>query len=165
MRTVLNHPLVVFAFSFVVMWVSTRIGAYFHKRRWNLDEDERENFGIVQGATLTLLGLVIGFTFSMAVSRYDQRKNYEEAEANAIGTEYVRTDLLPSADAAKIRALLRSYLDQRVLFYDSRGGSQLVQINAATAQLQAELWSAVLAPAESKPTPVMSSTMPARAKR
>ena len=44
----------------------------------------------------------------MAISRYDQRKNYEEAEANAIGTEYVRADLLPGPDAAKVRALLRT---------------------------------------------------------
>ncbi len=53
----------------------------------------------------------------MAINRYDQRKNYEEAEANAIGTEYVRADLLPAADAAKVSALLRKYLDQRILFY------------------------------------------------
>jgi hypothetical protein len=57
-----------------------------------------------------LLGLIIGFSFSMATSRYDQRKNYEEAEANAIGTEYVRADLLPAADAATVRTLLRKYL-------------------------------------------------------
>ena len=57
------------------------------------------------------MGLLIGFTFSMAVSRYDQRKNHEEAEANAIGTEYVRADLLPIADAARARDLLRNYLD------------------------------------------------------
>ena len=50
----------------------------------------------------------------MAISRYDLRKNYEEAEANAIGTEYVRAGLLPAADAAVVRALLRKYLDLRV---------------------------------------------------
>jgi hypothetical protein len=40
----------------------------------------------------------------MAVSRYDLRESYEEAEANAIHTEYVRADLLPAADALKVRA-------------------------------------------------------------
>jgi hypothetical protein len=50
----------------------------------------------------------------MAISRYDQRKNLEESEANAIGAEYVRADFLPGADAARVRALLRNYLDQRV---------------------------------------------------
>ena len=51
----------------------------------------------------------------MALGRYDQRKNCEAAEANAIGTEYARADLLPAADAAKVRELLLNYLDQRVL--------------------------------------------------
>jgi len=92
----------------------------------------------------------------MAVSRYDQRKNYEEAEANAIGTEYVRADLLPAADAARVRALLANYLDQRVLFYITRDKQQIRQINARTAQLQTELWSAVLGPAAAQPTPIVS---------
>ena len=116
----------------------------------------REDFGIILGATLTLLALLIGFRFSMAITRYDQRKNYEEAEANAIGTEYVRADLLPSADAAKVRALLRSYTDQRILFYRTRDKQKLLQINANTGQLQNELWSAVRAPAASQSTPVIA---------
>ena len=81
------------------------------------EEAEREDFSTVLTAALTLLTLILAFSFSMAITRYDQRKNYEEAEANAIGTEYVRTDLLLAADAAKVRELLRQYLDQRVLFY------------------------------------------------
>jgi hypothetical protein len=67
--------------------------------------------GAVRGAyvvTLTLLGLLIGPRFSMAASRYDQRKNFEEAEANAIGTEYLRADLLPAADGAKVKDLPRN---------------------------------------------------------
>ena len=66
-----------------------------------------------ENATLTLLALLIGFSFSMAISLYDQRKNYEEAEANAIGTEFGRADLLPAGDSAKVRDLLRKYLDRR----------------------------------------------------
>jgi hypothetical protein len=85
-----RYPFLVLVLSFVVLWLSARIGVSFRKRRRNLEEDEREDFGIIVAAVLTLLGLIIGFSFSMAVSRYDQRKNYEEAEANAIGTEYVR---------------------------------------------------------------------------
>jgi hypothetical protein len=65
-------------------------------------------------ATLTILGLIIGFTFSMAVSRYDQRKHYEELEASAIGTEHLRADLLPAAEASQVRTLLKSYLDERI---------------------------------------------------
>ena len=53
----------------------------------------------------------------MAISRYDQRINLEEAEANAIGTEYLRADLLPADDASRLRELLRKYTDHRISFY------------------------------------------------
>jgi hypothetical protein len=152
----MRYPYLVLALSLVVLWLSARIGVSLRKRRRNLEEDEREDFGIIVTATLTLLGLIIGFSFAMAISRYDQRKNYEEAEANAIGTEYIRADLLPAADAARVRALLRTYLDQRVLFYRTRDERQLRQIDASTAQLETDLWSAVQAPAAAQPTPLVA---------
>jgi len=153
MNNIMNYPTIVFLLSLGALWLSTRIGAYLCKRRGRLEEDEREDFGVIQAATLTLLSLIIGFTFSMAVSRYDQRKLYEEAEANAIGTEYVRADFLPAGEAAKVRALLVDYLDQRVLFYETRDEGQLRQVNAATAQLQRDLWNAAQAPAAAHPSP------------
>jgi len=156
MNYAMDYPLLVFVLSFFVLWLSERIGAFFLRRQRKLKEEIREDFGVILAATLTLLGLIIGFSFSMAISRYDQRKNYEEAEANAIGTEYVRAELLPAADAAKVRALLRNYLDQRVLFYITRNEQKIRQINARTAQLQTELWSAVLAPAATQPTPMVA---------
>jgi hypothetical protein len=152
MNNATDYPLLVFVLSFSVLSLSALIGAFFLGRQRKLEEDIREDFGVILGATLTLLGLIIGFSFSMAMSRYDQRKNYEAAETNEIGTEYVRADLLPASDAAKVRALLRDYLDQRVLFYLTRDEQQIRQINARTAQLQTELWSAVLAPAAAQPT-------------
>ncbi len=151
-----DSPFFVFAITLLALWLSARIGAVVARRRQTLDEAVRADFGVVLAAALTLLGLIIGFSFSMAISRYDQRKNYEEAEANAIGTEYLRADLLPAADAARARTLLRSYLDQRVLFYTTSDAQQLRQINADAAKLQADLWSAVQAPATAHPTPVVS---------
>jgi hypothetical protein len=53
------------------------------------------DFGVVQAATLTLLGRITGFSFLMAISRYDLRKTYEEAEANAIDMEYIRAGWCP----------------------------------------------------------------------
>jgi hypothetical protein len=156
MNNLTNYPLLVFVLSFLTQWVSAWIGASFLRKQRKLEEGVREDFGVILAATLTLLGLIIGFSFSMAISRYDQRKNYEEAEANAIGTEYVRADLLSAADATKVRALLVNYLDQRVLFYTTRDQQQLSQINAHTARLQAELWSAVRTPATAQPTPVVA---------
>jgi hypothetical protein len=151
----MNYPFVVAGLSFVLLWLSALICASFRRRR-KLPEDDREDFSLVIAATLTLLGLIIGFSFSMAVSRYDLRKNYEEAEANAIGTEYVRADLLPAADAERIRLLLRQYLDERVMFYRIRDSRELQHINAVTSQLQTDLWNSVKSPAEAKPTPVVA---------
>jgi ABC-type transport system involved in cytochrome c biogenesis permease component len=152
----MKSPFLVFALSFVVMSLSEQLGAFFRKRQPKMEGDVHQDLDVIVTATLTLLGLIIGFSFSMAVSRYDQRKNYEEAEANAIGTEYVRAEILPAADAARVRALLGIYLDKRVLFYETRDDRQLQQINAATAQLQTDLWSTVQAPAWAQPTPVMA---------
>jgi hypothetical protein len=156
MGVVLDFPRVIFAVSFVLLWLSEWIGAVFRQRRRDLEKDDREDFNLIAAATLTLLGLIIGFSFSMAISRYDQRKTYEEAEANAIGTEYVRADLLPATDASKARALLGNYLDQRILFYKTRDDRELQQIDATTAQLQTDLWSIVQAPAMAQPTPVIA---------
>lgn len=153
MINIKDYPLLLFVVSFFVLWLSVRIGMFFRRRKPKLEEDMNGDFGVILGATLTLLALIIGFSFSMAVSRYDQRKNYEEEEANAIGTEYVRADLLPAADAEKVRALLRSYLDQRILFYETRNTQQIRQVNARTAKLQAELWSAILPSVAAQPTP------------
>jgi hypothetical protein len=156
MNKIMNSPLLVLALSFVLLWLSVRIGVFFRQRRRGPDDEAREEFGVIVAANLTLLGLIIGFTFSMAISRYDERKKYEAAEANAIGTEYVRADLLPLTDAVKVRALLREYLDQRVRFYQTRDESEHLRIDAATAQLQAQLWSTAQAPAAAKPTPVIA---------
>jgi len=155
MVKIVDHPLLVFAISFLGLWLSAWLGAFLLRKQL-LHEGVREDFGLVLASTLTLLGLIIGFSFSMATSRYDQRKNYEAAEANAIGTEYVRADLLPAADGAKVRALLKRYLDERILYYTTRGEEEVGEIDVRTADLQAELWSAIRAPARANPNPVMA---------
>jgi|SRR5271166_6100657 len=157
MSKLVDSPHLLFVLSFVTMWLAVRIGVFLRSKR-KLDEDIHEYFGIIVTATLTLTGLIIGFSFAMAVGRYDQRKNYEEAEANAIGTEYARADLLPSADAIKVRELLKDYLDLRVSSYSAGDERQVRQIDSHTAQLQGQLWAAVVeaAEAEAHPTPVIA---------
>jgi hypothetical protein len=151
---VLDHPLLVFLLTLLLLRLSVFFGMYFLKRHKPLESAEREDLGVIVAAALTLLGLIIGFTFSMAVTRYDQRKNYEEEEANAIGTEYLRVNLLPSGDAARLHQTLRGYLDQRMAFYGARDKRALVQINAETARLQGELWSVTESAARANPTPL-----------
>jgi hypothetical protein len=140
-----DFPVAVFVVAFVAMWIATLGGVYLSRYVRPMDDTERGDFGIVLTATLTLLALLIGFTFSMAVSRYDLRKYYEEAEANAIGTEYVRAELLPVASVQQVRELLKKYLEERILFYDTSGVSRvaarrLPDINDRTQQLQLQMW-------------------------
>jgi len=150
-----DYPLLVLLLSLPAFWFSGLLGASFRKRRVELAEGTRDDLTFVLGGALTLLALITGFTFSMAVNRYDQRKNYEEDEANAIGTEYARANFLPSADAAEVRALLKSYLDERILHYRIRRGNQAMirESDARTARLQAEMWSTVATPT-APPNPV-----------
>jgi hypothetical protein len=150
----MNSPLLVFVLVFLVQWLSAQAGDQIRKKFLPFKEEDRDDFTVVIGAMLTLLGLLIGFAFSMAVTRYDQRKNYEEAEANAIGTEYVRADLLPTQDAALVRELLKKYIDQRVMFYTTRNQRELAKVNADTADLQNQLWSAARSGASVQPTPI-----------
>jgi hypothetical protein len=152
----MDYPLIFFVVSFLVLWFAEQTGGYLHRRRHDPEDPEQEDLKVITAATLTLLGLIIGFTFAMAVSRYDQRKNYEEAEANAIGTEYLRAGLLPASDASKLRELLNNYVRERVLFYTTRSSRELDRINASTARLQSDMWSVVQARAEVQPTPVMA---------
>lgn len=147
-----DYPLPAFAISLISLWVAAWLGARFAHR---LDK-VREDFSIILTATLTLLGLIVGFTFSMSVGRYDQRKVYEEAEANSIGTEYLRTQLLPASSGENIRGLLRDYLDQRILFYAIRDTGKLREIDVSTAQLQAKLWESVKDAAVANPSPLTS---------
>src|SRR5450755_414813 len=143
-QTMLNYPRLFFLVALAILWLSAQFGASMRRRR-PLKDELREDFGLIETATLTLLGLIIGFSFSMSTTRYDLRKNYEEAEANAIGTEYVRADLLPANDAAAVRAQLRKYTELRIAFYQTRRSAELKQIDADTAQLQNKMWSEVQA--------------------
>ncbi len=151
-----NYPLVLFGVSGLTLWLATRLGASFLKRKISLSPHVREDFNTILVTTLTLNGLIIGFSFSMAINRYEQRKNYEEAEANAIGTEYSRADLLPSEVADHVRSLLRQYLDLRVSFYSVHDETQLRQINIRTEESQSALWAAVSATAAVHPTPIVA---------
>ncbi len=155
MNSVMDRPLLVFLVSFLLMWLASRLGVSLLRRWIHLEPDARKDFATILATTLTLNGLIIGFTFSMAIERYEQRKNYEEAEANAIGTEYVRADLITAASAsAGVRTLLQAYLDQRIAFYMARDQAQIAQIMTRTGQLQAQLWAAVSGTAVEQPTAI-----------
>src|SRR5882724_13612287 len=142
MENLLHYPLLVFGVALVTLWLASAGGAWLRTRNPGTADERHEDLSVILGATLTLLALIIGFSFSMATNRYDQRKNFEEGEANAIGTEILRADLLPPADAANVRKLLGLYLDQRIQFYTNEYDIKREQISQRTSQLQDDLWTA-----------------------
>lgn len=146
------NPFSMFVGTLLVMaaaaWIGMRV-----RRIAPLDDDRRHDFNLIVAATLTLLGLLIAFSFSMAASRYDQRKDFEEGEANAIGTAWLRCDLLAVEDRAKMRDMLRQYVGQRIQFYTA-SRDDLGRINADTARLQSELWARAVSATARNPTPV-----------
>ena len=88
----------------------------------------------------------------MAIDRHDQREIFEEGEANAIGTEYLRADLLPPKAAAATKDLLIQYIDQRILFYSKQSPEKIQEIRSKTDQLQNALWNEILPVVRSQPT-------------
>jgi hypothetical protein len=148
----LNYPILVFVISFLALWLAAWAAARLGQRQHLLSEEVRGDYGVVLAASLTLLGLIIGFSFSMATARYDLRKSYEETEANAIGTEYVRADLLTPEAASQVKGLLRRYTDLRIRFYSTRNWDELAQIYQETEQMQNQLWAVASQSAMSQPT-------------
>lgn len=154
METLTHYPVLVFAVAFTLLSLASAAGSWLRRQYPSVSDERNENLSVILAATLTLLALIIGFSFSMATNRYDQRKNFEEAEASAIRTEILRVDLLPPADAAGVRKLLSDYLNQRIVFYINKDDAQRTRIDERISQLEADLWSALRGPAAAQPTPV-----------
>jgi hypothetical protein len=115
-----------------------RLGDY---RRGLPGPEKDAPVGAMVGATLGLLAFMLAFTFGMASSRFDTRKELVLDEANAIGTTYLRAAMLPER-REEIRALLRSYADARLEAF--RSGWAAEQILRSEA-IQNQLWSAATA--------------------
>jgi hypothetical protein len=135
------RPLAFFFLSLVLLWIGTSLGSRLRKRYGELMERDSKMIGILNGAVLTLFGLLLGFTFSMAVSRYDLRKELIVTEANAIGTTWLRTATLEEPTRSREQSLLRQYVPERVNFLPATQseGDLRDELNR-TSDLQAQLW-------------------------
>ncbi|SPB13569.1 hypothetical protein NOV72_00833 [Caballeronia novacaledonica] len=154
MAAFVDHPDVLFVVLLLVFIAAVLFGAFVLRRIAPLPVDERDDFSVVQTATLTLLALLIGFSLSMAVNRYDQRKNLEEGEANAIGTEYARADLTVARMSAPMKAALVRYVRLRLADFRTRDRAELTRINRDTANAQSELWKMATQVGKDMPTPI-----------
>lgn len=130
-----------FAVAIVAFALATACGSWVRKKFSATVQCESESLKTLEAAILALLGLLLGFTFSMAVSRFDTRKGLAIDEANNIGTLWLRTSLLSDGARSAERALIARYVHVRIEFLAAgRSEERLAQSAKDTAQLQSEMW-------------------------
>ncbi|HEY2713809.1 MAG TPA: hypothetical protein VGI60_14940 [Chthoniobacterales bacterium] len=135
--------------------LGVRTGFRLHVKH---DEARKSQLGGVQGAVLGLLGLLLGFTFAMAVARYDARREMVLKEANAIGTTWLRAGLLPGDHPKQVKELLRRYLNVRLEYREYfNDPSKLAKGLRASADIENAIWTHAEAAAKESPTPVVVS--------
>ena len=112
-----------------------------------------EGLRAMEAALFALMGLMLGFAFAGAVSRLDARRELIVREANAIGTAYLRVDLLPAAVQPELRQLFRRYLEARLRVYTELADPPPARRAASEAvDLQQRIWQAVIAARGADPT-------------
>ena len=132
-----------------------RFGAF--SRRKN-PEGAQGHSGSVQGAVLGLLGLLLGFTFAMAVGRFDARRSLVVQEANSIGTTWLRTDFLPGPYKGQVRDLLIRYTQLKIAAFDATSDSdELSGADSEIAGIHTRLWQNAGDAATERNTPVLAT--------
>ena len=150
-------PLGLFAGMLLLLEAGRRIGL---KRRAKDLEGARAGLGAVEGAIFGLMGLLIAFTFSGAAARFDARRQIIVQEANAIGTAWLRLDLLPPSAQPALRDLFRRYLDTRIEIFQ-----KIPDLPAAMAAhdrgnaLQGEIWNAAIKSCQDTASPATTTLL------
>ena len=135
------------AFLFVAIVLMLELGRYVGRRRAAREgEVAPEGVTALAGAVYGLLALIIAFTFSGAAGRFDTRRQLVIEEANAIGTAYLRVDLVPPGAQPTLRDGFRRYLDARIGAYQKLPdlASSRAELERAT-RLQGEIWAQAVA--------------------
>lgn len=147
----------IFGASIVLFLGATWLGFSMGRRakQSGTNDSSRSQFATIQAALLGLLALLLGFTFAMSMSRYDKRKQMVLEEANAIGTTFLRTQLLPEPYRREISQLLRQYVDVRLEYYDAGiDAARLQQAFDRAQALHQQIWSYTPALGERDPRAV-----------
>lgn len=128
-----------------------RLGA---RRIEALGDDARAGLGAIEGAVFALMGLLVAFTFSGAANRFDARRDLVVQESNAIGTAWLRIDLLPADAQPALRDAFRRYVDQRLEIYRTLDDEAAARSAIARAEAtQGVIWSLALAAVPTAPLP------------
>ena len=143
----------------LLLFLCAEVGFRGGLRLYIAKDDQRiTQIGGIQGAVLGMFGLLLGFTFSMAVGRYENRRDLVLQEANSIGTTYLRAAFLPQTHKTAVEAKLLRYVDVRLDFYNvGTDQTKIAAVENETAALQRELWAHTVAVAKEAPTPITAT--------
>ena len=134
-------------FLLILLFASLELGYRLGRRaRAHADDTAKSQSGTIEGAVIGVLALLLAFTLSMSIARYETRRELVLDEANAIGTTYLRAKMLPAPFETQVADLLRQYVANRLEFYNA-GIDQARQqaANEQAVQLQGRLWSVAMA--------------------
>src|SRR6185503_1739851 len=135
--------------SLISVEAGYRLARYLHR---DSQEEKESPVGGMVGATLALLPLMLAFTFGLAGSRFEDRRQVILSEANAIGTAYLRASMLPEPMRTEVKNLLREYVDLRVETVQQPGN--LAQALSKSEELHEQLWAQAVAVTEKDRSPV-----------
>lgn len=142
------------------VWVAWTLGVQWRDRG---GEDESGSVGMTIGALLSLLGFLLAFTFGMANNRFEERRQAVLEEANAIGTAYLRADLLSPELELEAKALLTEYLAVRLRAVESRKTEETVRRNIGqtingiivdSERIHSALWNVSVDASDTTPTAI-----------
>lgn len=159
------HALTVLPFYGVIIFIAIILGIEAGHRIGNrhlaLDpEGARQGIGAIEGAVFGLLALLIAFTFSGAASRLDQRRALIVAETNAMGTAWLRLDLLPASEQPGVRQAFRDYVDARIEYYRDLREDQVDEAAHDRANaLQRSIWKSTIGALQKMPTPTLGTSV------
>ncbi|WP_299708041.1 DUF4239 domain-containing protein [uncultured Pontibacter sp.] len=130
---------ILFALILVANEVGYRLGHYYQSKT---DSDVKTQTNTIQAGMLGLLALILGFTFNMAVQRYNNRSEAVIIEANTIGTALLRTNLLPAPYDSLTYAQLQQYIVLRLQVDNTMEAlvTKQEELNKATKKLHTEIW-------------------------
>jgi hypothetical protein len=123
-------------------------------------EGATKGLGAIENTVLGLLGLILAFTFSGALNRFDARRQFVVNEVNSIRTAWLRIDLLPPEVQPPMRDLFRQYLDSRIdTFHRWEEIVAMKSVLPVTTRLQREIWSMAVASSQKNPGPGITNLL------
>jgi hypothetical protein len=144
-----------FVASFAALIVCLEAGRRAGRKAFRSDGALPSGLGTVEAVTFGLLGLLLAFTFSGAAARLDTRRGQIVDEANALGTAWLRLDVLPAKAQPTLRETFRNYTDSRIAVYRTFSKSGLDAARAEYAHsiaLQQDIWTQAVAACRDVPS-------------